>query len=97
MRYEWDDAKNDANIVKHGFDFADAPRIFDLPLLAALDEREDYGETRYIGIGLLDGRMVVVVYAEPNSETTRIISLRKAQKHEQKRYADFLKNGLGAD
>lgn len=97
MRYEWDDAKNDANIAKHGFDFADASRIFDLPLRVERDEREEYGETRYIGIGLLDGRMVVVVYSEPNAETTRIISLRKAQKHEQKRYASFLKNGLGAD
>ncbi|MEA5621370.1 BrnT family toxin [Nostoc sp. UHCC 0251] len=37
-------------------------RIFNLPMLVYLDEREDYGEERYLGIGLLDGRIVVVIY-----------------------------------
>ncbi len=87
--------KNQSNITKHGFDFADAFRIFNLPMLVYLDEREDYGEDRYLGIGLLDGRIVVVIYTEPGEEMVRIISLRKALSYERKRYEQYLKNRLG--
>ncbi|MEH1816536.1 MAG: BrnT family toxin [Nostoc sp.] len=47
---------------------------------------EDYGEDRYLGIGLLDGRIVVVIYTEPGEKMVRIISLRKALSHERKSY-----------
>jgi len=77
MKFEWDDHKNKSNLAKHGFDFADAFRIFNLPMVVELDERDDYGEDRCIGIGLLDGRVVVVVYTEPDEETVRIISRAK--------------------
>nr|WP_309245595.1 BrnT family toxin [Desmonostoc muscorum] len=60
--------------------------VFNLRMLVYLDDREDYGEDRYMGIGLLDGRVVVVVYTEPDEEILRIISLRKALSHERKRY-----------
>jgi len=46
MRFEWDEAKNAANIRKHGIDFADVTDIFNHPMLAMLDQREDYGEER---------------------------------------------------
>jgi len=59
-------------IDKHGFDFADAYRIFDLPMAVELDERDDYGEDRWIGTGMLDGRVVVVVYTEPDGNIIRI-------------------------
>ncbi len=49
MKFEWDEEKNKENIRKHGFDVADAWEIFELPVLAALDTREDYGEDRLIG------------------------------------------------
>lgn len=94
MNFEWDDRKNESNIAKHGFDFADAPRIFDLPILVSFDDRQDYGEDRWIGIGLLDVRIVVVVYTEIDEEKIRIISLRKALSHEGKRYEQYLKNRL---
>jgi uncharacterized DUF497 family protein len=94
MQFEWDERKNESNIGKHGFDFADAHRIFDLPMLLALDGRDDYGEGRWVGIGLLDGRVVVVVYTEANADTVWIISLRKALLHERKRYGQYLKNRL---
>ena len=77
MKFEWDDRKNKSNLAKHGFDLADAFRIFNLPMVIELDERDDYGEDRCIGIGLLDGRVVVVVYTEPDEETVRIISRAK--------------------
>jgi uncharacterized protein len=95
MNFEWDERKKEVNIDKHGFDFADADRIFDLPMAVELDERDDYGEDRWIGTGMLDGRVVVVVYTEPDEEITRIISLRKALSYERKNYEQYLKNGLG--
>ncbi|MBE9011628.1 BrnT family toxin [Pseudanabaenaceae cyanobacterium LEGE 13415] len=95
MNFEWDDRKNETNIDKHGFDFADAHRIFDLPMVVELDERYDYGEDRFIGTGMLDGRVVVLVYTEPDEDTIRVISLRKALSHERKHYEQYLKNRLG--
>lgn len=56
MNFEWDERKNESNIAKHGFDFADAQRIFNRTMLVFLDDREDYSEDRWISIGLLDGR-----------------------------------------
>lgn len=73
MNFEWDEQKNEINLDKHGFDFADAYRVFDLPMVVDLDERSDYGEDRWIGTGLLDERVVVVVFTEPDQKTTRII------------------------
>jgi uncharacterized DUF497 family protein len=95
MNFEWDEGKNEINIDKHGFDFADAHRIFDLPMAVELDERNDYGEDRWIGTGMLDGRIVVVIYTEPSEEIIRIISLRKALSQERRNYEQYLKNGLG--
>jgi uncharacterized DUF497 family protein len=95
MKFEWDERKNQINLAKHRFDFADAFRIFNLPMVVEFDEREDYDEDRYIGIGLLDGRVVVVVYTEADEETVGIISLRKALSHERRRYEQYLKNRLG--
>jgi uncharacterized DUF497 family protein len=95
MKFEWDKQKNQANIAKHELDFADAPRVFTLPLRISLDERQDYGEERWMGIGILDGRVVVIVFTEPDEETIRIIPLRKALPYERKRYEQYLKNELG--
>lgn len=95
MRFEWDEQKSQLNIAKHNLDFAGAPEIFRLPLRISLDERQDYGEERWIGIGLLEGRVVVVVFTEPNEQTIRIISLRKALPDERKRYEQYLKDELG--
>lgn len=91
----WDGQKNESNIEKHGIDFADARRIFDGPMLVARDEREDYGEDRWIGVGFLDRRVVVVAFSEPDAETIRIISLRKALQHERERFEELLQDRLG--
>jgi uncharacterized protein len=96
MKFEWDQQKNQVNIAKHGLDFVDASRIFRLPLRITLDEREDYEEERGIGLGILDGRVVMVVFTEPDQETIRIISLRKALPYERKCYEQYLKNELGS-
>jgi uncharacterized DUF497 family protein len=95
MHFEWDEQKNRANISKHELDFADAWEIFVAPMLTALDDREDYGEDRWIGIGLLKSRVVVVVYTERGEDSIRIISLRKALTHERLRYEQAVRNQLG--
>ncbi len=51
MNFEWDERKRELNIRKHGLDLADAPGMFALPMLNALDTRYDYGEDRWLGIG----------------------------------------------
>ena len=94
MKFEWDPQKNETNLVNHGLDFEDTPSIFRLPLRISLDRRDDYGEDRFIELGLLDGRVIVVVFTEPSTTTIRIISLRKALPYERKVYEQYLKNRL---
>ena len=53
MKYEWDEKKNRENIRKHGLDFAGAWQVFQNPLFVKPDERDDYGEDRWIGIGMM--------------------------------------------
>ena len=89
MRFEWDEQKNQANLRKHGLSLADARNVFDAPLLVTLDDRFDYGEDRWIAIGRLQFRIVVVVYTESNEQTIRIISLRKALSHERTAYEEL--------
>jgi hypothetical protein len=48
MEFEWDNQKNKANIEKHGLDFSDSHKVFELPMLVRIDDREDYGEDRWI-------------------------------------------------
>lgn len=85
MRFEWDENKRLANIKKHGIDFVDVPAMFDDDIVTVIDERFDYGETRYQTLGLLKSRVIMVVHTE--SETViRLISARKANKHEEKTY-----------
>jgi uncharacterized protein len=97
VHFEWDEQKNRANIRKHGFDFADAYEIFAAPMLVWLDAGEDYDEERYIGMGFLKEHVVVVVFNERNSDTVRIISLRKALKHERLKFEEAIRNGLDAN
>jgi hypothetical protein len=92
MRFEWDEDKNRANIQKHKIDFADVPAVFNGPMLVELDEREDYGEERWIGMGFLRDIVVVVVFTQRRQDTLRIISARKVSKHERKRYEQALTN-----
>jgi uncharacterized DUF497 family protein len=83
MRFEWDAAKNQSNLAKHGLDFADAESVFGGPCVTFVDDRFDYGEERFITLGLLAGRLVAIAHA-PRGETTRIISMRKGNRREEK-------------
>lgn len=90
MEFEWDQAKNESNQRKHGLDFADAPRVFAGPKLTFEDLRRSYGEPRYLTVGTLAGRVVVIAHAV-RGETTRIISMRKANAREIARYQERLR------
>ena len=92
MKFEWDEAKNEENIRKHGFDFSSAWRMFESSLVVFPDQRFDYGEQRWIGIGYLNDRLVLVAFSEPDDETTRIISMRKAKKHERAKFERRIKD-----
>ena len=92
MKFVWDENKNEKNIQKHGIDFLDIPSVFKLPMLLQHDNRKDYGEERWIGIGFLKVIVVVVVYTEPDSEIVRIISARKATKSERRIYEKKIKD-----
>jgi uncharacterized DUF497 family protein len=94
MIFEWDKAKNRANIRKHGLDFADAEEIFRGVLVADPDTREDYGERRWIGLGMLRGRTMHVVFAEREPDMIRIISLRKATRRENEQYEKAIQDRL---
>jgi uncharacterized protein len=81
MRYLWDEAKRQANLSKHGLDFADAEMVFAGPMVLFEDGRVDYGEQRMIGIGLLETVVVLIVHVE-SDDSIRIISMRKAESDE---------------
>lgn len=85
MHYIWDETKRAMNLAKHGLDFADAHKVFDGAIVLFEDNRFDYAEQRMVAIGLLDIAVVVVVHIE-NDDTIRLISMRRATKHEQKLY-----------
>lgn len=84
-QFEWDAKKNKANVAKHDFSFEDARRAFSGPMLNRVDDRRDYGEERWIGLGRIKGVVVVIAYTM-RSGRTRLISARKASRNETKTY-----------
>ncbi|HEY4595771.1 MAG TPA: BrnT family toxin [Thermoanaerobaculia bacterium] len=89
MRFTWDEAKRDANLRKHGLDFADAPEVFAGPTCTVEDSRLAYGEQRLMTLGFLRGLAVSILHTETDYEI-RIISFRNATKRE----TDFLFENL---
>ena len=90
MQFEWDDVKNIINIRQHGIDFVDATEVFEHPMLILRDDREDYGEERWTGIGLMRMHTIVVVYVEKHYDIIRLIFARKATRRETKRYEETI-------
>ncbi len=85
VKISYDPAKRAATLQHRGLDFADAGEVFTGPRATARDDRQDYGETRYITAGYLGGRLVVVVWT-PRDGTRRIISMRYAHEREAERW-----------
>ena len=82
----WDESKRTRNVRVHGLDFVGCESVFDGPVIAWEDDREAYGEQRINLLGWLGGVVVHMTYTERGDEP-HIISLRKAEKHEIRRYA----------
>ena len=95
MKYTWNAHKNEINIRKHGIDLGDVPDMFNYPMLVGLDNREDYGEERWLGIGFLGNIIAVIVFTEQEEDSIHLISARKAIAHERKKYQIEVANGLG--
>jgi uncharacterized protein len=85
--FEWDDEKAASNIRDHeGVTFEQAATAFSDPFAVEwIDEREDYGEERSILLGRISGQLLYVVYTERGTNI-RIISARRATRHEQDIY-----------
>ncbi len=84
--FEWDAKKAALNLRKHGISFSFAARVFlDDHRIERLDDHEDYGENRFVVIGLINGAEIVVVYAL-REDAIRIISARKADDDEIETY-----------
>jgi uncharacterized protein len=95
MRFAWDRGKSDANYRERGFDFEFAALIFDGPIVQVEDTRQDYGERRFVAIGLADGLHLTVVYTDRGGSgdiTRRIISARRSNRRERRLYDQILEN-----
>ncbi len=89
MKLSFDPAKRLTTLAARGLDFLDAQQVFVGDRLEMVDDRFDYGEERLLTIGLLAGRMVVVIWTRRGDER-RIISMRKANDREQALYTGKL-------
>ncbi len=89
IRITFDQAKREKTLAERGLDFADAALVFAGVTLEIEDTRKDYGETRVICYGLLEGRMVVMGYT-PRGAERHVFSMRKANEREQARIAPLL-------
>lgn len=87
MRVEFDPAKDDSNRAKHGVSLQAATGFDWDTALEREDDRFDYGEVRFVAIGLIETRLYVIVFTQgSDDDAVRIISLRPAEKHEARFY-----------
>ena len=89
MQIEFDPDKRDKTLMQRGLDFAHAAEVFAGVTVTAEDARFDYGEPRFTTVGVLESRMVILVWT-PRGEVRRIISMRKANEREIARFAQAL-------
>jgi uncharacterized DUF497 family protein len=91
----YDPAKREWTLLRRGLDFEEAQAVFAGPHFDFEDERTDYGERRVCTIGFLRRRMVMVVWT-PRGRTRHIISMRKCNAREQKKYRPFIPAEAGS-
>jgi uncharacterized DUF497 family protein len=87
MRITYDPQKRAKTLAERGLDFEDAPKVFEGDVFRNLDDRRDYGEVRWQTMGLLNGRVVMVVWTQ-RGPARHIISMWKCNEREQQRYFD---------
>lgn len=87
MEFGYDPKKQRSNVAKHSLDFVDVfGCFFDASRVVWVDDRQEYGEVRYNMLAELDGRIYHITFTE-RGEVIWLISARKANKREQRRYA----------
>jgi uncharacterized protein len=89
MKISHDPAKREKTLKERSLDFAETPSVFGGPIYTVRDDRQDYGEVRWITVGLLRGRMVLVVWTLRGTDR-HIISFRKANQREKAKYQKLL-------
>jgi hypothetical protein len=91
MEFTWSERKRAINLREHGLDFVDAYLVFEGLTFTYEDARFEYGEQRFVTLGLLAGVPVSIAHTESEDEI-RIISFRKATSREAKRYFHEVQN-----
>ncbi|MGB7208109.1 MAG: BrnT family toxin [Pyrinomonadaceae bacterium] len=91
MRFEWDETKRHVNLKRHAIDFAEVWQVFENEVVTDVDNRFDYGETRYFTLGLFGGMVVAISHTE-DDDIVRLISVRKAEKYEEQIYFSSIRN-----
>jgi uncharacterized protein len=86
LEFEWDETKDETNLKKHGVSFLTAAAIFSNERLERIDDREDYGELRWIALGRVGIEVYRVVFTWRSENLVRIVSAQKASKDEQEIY-----------
>lgn len=86
LEFEWDEVKAGTNLTKHRVSFLTAAAIFAHDITERIDDREDYGETRWIALGRVDTQVYRVVFTRRGKKLIRIISAQKASRDEREIY-----------
>jgi uncharacterized DUF497 family protein len=87
LEFEWDDAKAEANWRNHGVSFELAKTVFsDAFAIERIDDREDYGEERFVIVGLAEGHVLLFVAYTERERRIRLISARRVTQYEQEDY-----------
>jgi uncharacterized DUF497 family protein len=94
VELEWDEEKRESNLAKHGLDLTVSLELFADYFMERLDTRHDYGEDRWVALGIIRGVVVVLVYME-RDDKLRPISLRKATAQERSIYEQARQKHVG--
>jgi hypothetical protein len=92
LKITFDPAKRDRTLAERGLDFVDAALVFAGVVANFEDDRLDYGEPRFVTVGRLRARMVIVVWT-PRDDARHVISMRKANDRERRQYWERLGEG----
>ena len=84
---EWDENKRQDVLKRRGIDLLDAALIFENEVITQIDGRRDYGETRFVSLGMVDGECYIVVHTERNG-VTRLITAWKGGQDDRTRYQE---------
>jgi uncharacterized protein len=92
MLFEWSEQKRLENLSKHGIDFLDAKEIWQGEVLEVLSAQQEHGEQWHLAYDVLDGRIIAVVFTW-RGDARRLISARRARRHERQDYQDVFGTG----